>query len=128
MCLNNTDNGQSLTILVNTKYSRITVHKSTLIALGLPIFIQLGYNSSKRSLMLFGASKPAQNTIRVVLKHNSFCYIHSRSFIKGLMSVSKAIKEDGTYLLKGEMDKKLSAAYFSLDNAERVIESTDRGN
>ena len=128
MCLNNTDNGQNLTILVNTKYSRITVHKSTLIALGLPAFIQLGYNSSKRRLMLFGASKPAQNTIRVVLKHNSFCYIHSRSFMEGLMSVSKTIKEDGTYLLKGEMDKKLSAAYFSLDNAEKVIESTDRGN
>ena len=44
------------------------------------------------------------------------------------MSVSKKIKKEGTYLLKGEMDKHLSAAYFSLDNAERVLESTDRGN
>lgn len=128
MCLNDLDNGKTLTILINTKYSRITVHKSTLIALGLPAFIQLGYNSSKNRLMLFGAKNPSQNTIRVVLKQNSFCYIHSRSFVMGLMSVSKALKEDETYLLKGEMDKQLTAAYFSLENAERVIESTDRGN
>lgn len=128
MCLNNTDSSHSLTILVNTKYSRITVHKITLNALGNPAFIQLAYNSVKNRLMLFGVQKPAQNTIRVVLKHNSFCFIHSKSFMKGLMIVSKAIKEDGTYLLKGEKDKQLSAAYFSLDNAERVIESTDRGN
>lgn len=125
MSLNNSDNSHSLTILVNTKYSRITVHKITLNALGNPAFIQLGYNSVKNRLMLFGVQKPAQNTIRVVLKHNSFCFIHSKSFMKGLMIVSKAIKEDGTYLLKGEKDKQLSAAYFSLDNAEKVIESTD---
>lgn len=125
MCLNNSDNSHSLTILVNTKYSRITVHKITLNALGNPAFIQLGYNSVKNRLMLFGVQKPAQNTIRVVLKHNSFCFIHSKSFMKGLMIVSKAIKEDGTYLLKGEKDKQLSAAYFSLDNAEKVIEPTD---
>ena len=128
MCLNNSDNSHSLTILVNTKYSRITVHKVTLNALGNPAFIQLGYNSVKNRLMLFGAQKPAQNTIRVVLKQNSFCFIHSKSFMKGLMTVSKSIKEEGTYLLKGEKDKQLSAAYFSLDNAEKVIESTDRGN
>ena len=128
MGLNDSDNEKTLTILVNTKYSRITVHKSTLNALGLPAFIQLGYNSNKKRLMLFGANNQSQNTIRVVLKHNSFCYIHSRSFMAGLISVSKAIKKEGTYLLKGEMDKQLSAAYFSLDNAERVLESTDRGN
>ena len=128
MCLKNSDNSHSLTILVNTKYSRITVHKVTLNALGNPAFIQLGYNSVKNRLMLFGAQKPAQNTIRVVLKQNSFCFIHSKSFMKGLMIVSKAIKEEGTYLLKGEKDKQLSAAYFSLDNAKKVIESTDRGN
>ncbi|WP_143055543.1 hypothetical protein [Ruminococcus sp. YRD2003] len=126
--MNDSDNGNTLTILVNTKYSRITVHKSTLIALGLPSFIQLGYNASQRRLMLFGTHKPAQNTIRVVLKHNSFCYIHSRSFMTGLMSVSKTINKEGTYLLKGEMNRQLSAAYFSLDNAERVLESTNRGN
>ena len=128
MCLNDLDNGKTLTLLVNTKYSRITVHKSTLIALGLPAFIQLGYNANKRRLMLFGTHNPAQNTIRVVLKHNSFCYIHSRSFMTGLMKVSKAISKEGTYLLKGEMNNQLSAAYFSLDNAERVVEPTDRGN
>lgn len=93
MCLNDLDNGKTLTILINTKYSRITVHKSTLIALGLPAFIQLGYNSSKKRLMLFGTKNPSQNTIRVVLKQNSFCYIHSRSFMMGLMSVSKALKK-----------------------------------
>ncbi len=46
----------------------------------------------------------------------------------GLMSVSKTLKKDGTNLLKGEMNKQLSAAYFSLDKAERVLESSDRGN
>ena len=76
MGLNDSDNEKTLTILVNTKYSRITVHKSTLNALGLPAFIQLGYNSNKKRLMLFGANNQSQNTIRVVLKHNSFCYIH----------------------------------------------------
>ncbi len=128
MCLNNSDNSFSLTLLINTKYSRITVHKVTLNALGNPAFIQLGYNSAKNRLMLFGSQKPAQNTIRVVLKHNSFCLIHSKSFMKGLITVSKAIKEEGTYLLKGEKDKNLSAAYFSLDNAGKVIDSTSRGN
>ena len=54
MGLNDSDNEKTLTILVNTKYSRITVHKSTLNALGLPAFIQLAYNSSKKRLMLFG--------------------------------------------------------------------------
>lgn len=128
MCTNNSENEHILTILINTKYSRITVHKNTLDALGDPVFIQLAYNSKKRMLMLLSAAKPAQNTIRVIRKQHGFCLIHSKSFMFGLMSVSKAIKEQGTYLLKGKMDKQLSAAYFSLDNAERVIEPTDRGN
>lgn len=128
MCTNNSENAHILTILINTKYSRITVHKNTLDALGDPAFIQLAYNSKKRMLMLLSAAKQAQNTIRVIRKQHGFCLIHSKSFMFGLMSVSKAIKEQGTYLLKGKMDKQLSAAYFSLDNAERVIEPTDRGN
>ncbi|WP_295088806.1 hypothetical protein [Ruminococcus sp.] len=128
MCTNNSENEHILTILINTKYSRITVHKNTLDALGDPAFIQLAYNSKKRMLMLLSAAKQAQNTIRVIRKQHGFCLIHSKSFMFGLMSVSKAIKEQGTYLLKGKMDKQLSAAYFSLDNAERVIEPTDRGN
>ena len=128
MCVNSSDNENVLTILINTKYSRITVHKNTLNSLGDPEFIQLAYNSTKRRLMLFGTAKPAQNTIRVVLRQNGFCYIHSKSFMAGLMSVNEAIRAQGTYLLKGKMDKHLSAAYFSLDNAERVIEPADRGN
>lgn len=128
MCTNNSENEHILTILINTKYSRITVHKNTLDALGDPAFIQLAYNSKKRMLMLLSAAKQAQNTIRVIRKQHGFCLIHSKSFMFGLMSVSKAMKEQGTYLLKGKIDKQLSAAYFSLDNAERVIEPIDRGN
>ena len=128
MCTNNSENEHILTILINTKYSRITFHKNTLDALGDPAFIQLAYNSKKRMLMLLSAAKQAQNTIRVIRKQHGFCLIHSKSFMFGLMSVSKAMKEQGTYLLKGKIDKQLSAAYFSLDNAERVIEPIDRGN
>lgn len=128
MCINTSEDENVLTILINTKYSRITVHKNTLNALGNPAFIQLGYNSVKNRLILFGANEPAQNTIRVVLKHNSFCFIHSKSFMFGLMSVSEVMKTHGTFLLKGKPDKQMKAACFSLNNAERVTEHTDRGN
>ena len=127
MCLNNSDNDQNLTILVNTKYSRITIHKSTLKALREPAFIQLGYNAGKRRLMLFGVDTPSQNTIRIRLNKKGYCYIHSKSFMEGLMSVSDSMKEQGTYLLKGELDKQLTAAYFSLSEAEKCFDYADKG-
>ncbi len=128
MCLDNSEKESCLTVLVNTDYSRITIHKRTLKALEEPKFIQLGYNPDKRQLLLFRAEKPSQNTIRIRLSRKGACYIYSKSFIESLIIVSGAIKRNGTYLLKGEMNKQLAAAFFSLDKAEKVIESTDRGN
>lgn len=128
MSLNNSESEQELTILINTKYARITVHRKTLKALGEPAYIKLGYNFQDKILILFGADKPAQNTIRVALNKNGVCFIHSKSFMEGLITVSEAMNEQGTYLLKGETDKKLSAVSFSLANAEKCVESADRGS
>ena len=125
MCVDNSEKEGCLTVLVNTDYSRISIHKRTLKALGDPIFIQLGYNPDKRLLLLFRAEKPSQNTIRIRLCQNGSCYIYSKSFIEGLIIVSGAFKEAGTYLLKGKMHKHLAAAFFSLDKAEKANDSTD---
>ena len=119
---------QSLTILVNTRYARITIHKSTLKALKEPAFIQLGYNAIKGRLMLLGVDKPSQNTVRIRLNNKGYCYIHSKSFIERLLSVSDSVKEQGTYLLKGKLDKKLTAAYFSLSDAERCVDNAEKGD
>ena len=127
MCMLDPEEKQSLTILVNTRYSRITIHKSTLKALKEPAFIQLWYNAIKGRLMLFGVDKPSQNTVRIRLNKKGYCYIHSKSFMEGLMRVSNSMKQQGTYLLKGELDKQLTAAYFSLSEADRCIDYADKG-
>lgn len=119
---NSIDNVQGLTMLINTRYARISIHRQTLKALGDPTFINLGYHFHSKKLILFISGTDACKALRVTLNKDGACYIYSRNLIDGLRHVSSVLTEDGSFLLKGKMDHKASSVLFKLDEAQIVMQ------
>ena len=123
----NAEKEQKLSLLINTRYSRITIHRHTLLTLGDPSFVYWGYNFQTNSLILLGMGKNSQKALRVSLNKDGSCYIYSKSLIRGLQNVSGYLKEQGSFLLKGEKVQSLPVISFSLEKAQKVMEY-DRTN
>ncbi len=119
-------NGQKLTILINTKYARITIHRHTLKALGDPAYIHWGYHPQNKVLLLFGNGNGMSNVLKVYFTQKGTCYIHSKALIEGLHRASGAMPVQGSYLLLGKMDEKLSAISFPLERAKRLLHQPDK--
>lgn len=116
---------QELSLLINTKYARITIHRRTLKALGEPEFVHWGYDFRNKSLILFGKGTDAQKALRVSLNKEGACYMYSKSLITGLQNVSGFLKENGSFVLKGKLDMNISAVSFPLAKAQKVMEYDD---
>ena len=116
------ENVQGLTMLINTRYARISIHRQTLKALGDPAFINWGYHFQSKKLILFSSGTDACKALRVTLNKDGACYIYSRNLIDGLRHVSSVLTEDGSFLLKGEMDQKASSVSFKLEEAQIVMQ------
>ena len=118
----NAEKEQRLSLLINTRYSRITIHRHTLRALGEPAFVYWGYNFQTNSLILFGLGTDAQKALRVSLNKDGSCYMYSKSLITGLRSVGKYLIEDGSFYLKGEQERNMPVIAFPLEQAQKVME------
>ena len=117
-----TETERGLSLLINTRYSRITIHRHTLRAIGDPAFVHWGYNFQNKSLLLFGMGTDAQKALRVRLNQDGSCYMYSKSLIAGLRNVSGYLKEEGSFLLKGQQDHSHPVISFHLEKAQKVME------
>lgn len=119
------ENGHQLTILINTKYARITIHRHTLRSLGDPAYIHWGYHPHNKVLLLFGNGNGRRNALKVYFTKKGACYIHSKALIEGLRRTSGTMSVQGSYLLSGEMDARLSVISFPLEHAKRLLHHPD---
>lgn len=114
--------GQEYTIRIDTKYSRICIHRKTLNAIDNPRFIHLGYQSKTKELMILGTWVDDRKSIRVRYNSSGSFYINSKGLIEGIRSVSNILLDDASYLAAGKKADSLPAISFSLSEAVAVAE------
>lgn len=103
-----------LKLRIDAKYNRICIHRTTLQKLGQPDWVSLGIEPQHGRLMVASVGENSPGRLRVRYdEDNSFC-IHSKFLIESIRMVIPQIGTDGSYLLKGRMAKKQSAADFDL--------------
>ena len=56
-----------LTLRIDTKYNRISIHRKTIAAIGDPTFIHFGYEPKLKSLMILGTWVDDTGAVRVSL-------------------------------------------------------------
>ena len=108
----------NLTIRIDTKYSRICVHKNTLEAIGFPEFIRLGYEPNSKQIMVLGVGSDMYKAIRVCFTTGGSFYSHCRRLIRTLRLSSQVLEEEGSYVLNGVLRAEEPAAIFPLRGAQ----------
>ena len=118
-------NDGKLTIRIDTKYYRICVHKPTLIAIGDPEFVRLGYEPNSKQLMLLGVGSDMYKAIRVRFTTGGSFFIHCKGLIQALQHTGQIMKEEGSYILNGELMEQESAITFPMKTAELITADAD---
>ncbi|MBO5568864.1 MAG: hypothetical protein J6A79_08050 [Clostridia bacterium] len=108
------------TIRIDTKYYRICVHKITLSAIGDPEFVRLGYEPNSKQLMLLGVGSDMYKAIRVRFTTGGSFFIHCKGLIQALQRTGQIMKEEGSYLLNGDLMAEEPAITFPLKTAELI--------
>ena len=109
-----------LTLRIDTKYNRISIHRKTITAIGNPTFIHLGYEPELKSLMILGTWIDDTKAIKLIYDSSgSFC-IHSKKLIEGIRLVGNVLMHPGSFLLYGEKVKNVAAVSFCLKKADII--------
>lgn len=99
---------------IDAKYNRIYIHRATLQKLGQPNWVSLGIEPQHGRLLVAAVGENSLGRLRVRYdEDNSFC-IHSKFLIESIRMVIPQIGTDRSYLLKGKLAEKESAADFDL--------------
>lgn len=121
-----TDSIQTGTIMsIDPKKHRIRIYKSTLHALGDPMYIQLLVSTTRRIVAVKCVDKvmSGDQSYRVnseMLGPDNSCEIYSCSFIKELCSVVGGLEANGTYRILGKIIETQRMAVFAMDTIQRV--------
>lgn len=121
-----TDSIQTGTIMsIDPKKHRIRIYKSTLHALGDPMYIQLLVSTTRRIVAVKCVDKvmSGDQSYRVnseMLGPDNSCEIYSCSFIKELCSVVGGLESNGTYRMLGKIIETQRMAVFAMDTIQRV--------
>lgn len=121
-----TDSIQTGTIMsIDPKKHRIRIYKSTLHALGDPMYIQLLVSTTRRIVAVKCVDKvmSGDQSYRVnseMLGPDNSCEIYSCSFIKELCSVVGGLEGNGTYRMLGKIIETQRMAVFAMDTIQRV--------
>ena len=109
-----------LTLRIDTKYNRISIHRKTIAAIGDPTFIHFGYEPKLKSLMILGTWVDDTGAVRVSFDSSGSFYIHSKRFIEGIRQVGNVLTQPGSFLLYGEKVKSVPAVSFCLKKADII--------
>jgi hypothetical protein len=110
---------------IDPKKHRIRIYKSTLHALGDPMYIQLLVSTTRRIVAVKCVDKvmSGDQSYRVnseMLGPDNSCEIYSCSFIKELCSVVGGLEANGTYRMLGKIIETQRMAVFAMDTIQRV--------
>ena len=111
-----------LRIRIDMRYSRIHLHRNTLKAIRDPEYIQLGYDSRTKRLMIMGTWIEEQKAVHLHFTKQGSCYVHSKGMLQGIRRISGVLEGEGSYLLTGELLKGGPAVSFPLENARPMTE------
>lgn len=121
-----TDSVQTGTIMsIDPKKHRIRIYKSTLHALGDPMYIQLLVSTTRRIVAVKCVDKvmSGDQSYRVnseMLGPDNSCEIYSSSFIKELCGVVGGLEANATYRMLGKIIETQRMAVFAMDTIQRV--------
>ena len=114
---------QQVTIAVDLKKYRIRIHRSTLILLGTPKYVQFLVSPSAMMLAIQGTDKRTNYTHRVNLAalHPDNSYeIYSTSFVNKLCSLMEGLDSAYAYRLTGEIIAEENAGVFPLSSLHKI--------
>lgn len=117
------ENKITVSFAINMKKDRIRIHRTTLVKLGQPKFLQLLVNPTEKIVAIRGLDKRDKDTHIVnysFFKTDASFEIYSKQLVSTLMSLLPKLEKDCTYRLTGEVRPNEKIAFFSLDTMMRV--------
>lgn len=109
-------------IVIDSKNSRIRIHRSTLHLLGDPEYIQLLVNPERLTLAILPSQKlKTANAIRWdKIAESKSCELYSKILVRQLGSICPDWKADGKYRLYGACVPDELLIQFDMSSAEEV--------
>ena len=105
---------KELSLRIDTKNNRRSIHRYTLAQIGDPKFIHFGFHPETMSLIVLGTWADARRAIRVHFVKSGAFYVYSKPLFDGIRVVCPFYQEPGSYLLRGKRIKSIPAISFSL--------------
>ena len=105
---------KDLSLRIDFRNHRITIHKATLREIGNPAFIHLGVHPGTMNLVVLGTWVDERRAIRVRFTKAGTFYIHSKPLIEGIRSVAHFPEIKNSCLLKGKKIGSIPAISFIL--------------
>lgn len=106
-------------ICLDLKWSRLRIHRETLILLGKPKYIEILVSPKNKGVIIRVASD-GKNSHLVNPKQlkDKQCYeLHSREFFREIKKVTDMLDPSNSYRIKGSLNSEGNAAYFSIKDA-----------
>lgn len=109
-------------IVIDSKNSRIRIHRSTLHLLGDPECIQLLVNPGRLTLAILpGRKLKTANTVRWDrIAENRCCELYSKILVHQLCSICPGWKQDGRYRLYGVCVLNGTLIQFDMSSAQEM--------
>lgn len=105
---------KDLSLRIDFRSHRITIHKTTLREIGDPAFIHLGVHPGTMNLVVLGTWVDERRAIRVRFTKAGSFYIYSKPLIEGIQRVAHFPEIKTSCLLKGKKIGSIPAISFSL--------------
>ena len=90
-------------IRIDTKRNQLNIHRKAVSAIGNPPFIKFGYTARTKELAVAGVWVDDLKSIRVRYNAGGSFYVCSKGLIEGIRAAGNVLKEQGSYLLDGEV-------------------------
>ncbi len=106
-------------ICLDLKWSRLRIHRETLLLLGKPKYIEI-LVSPKNKGVIIRAATGGKNSHIVNSKQleDKQCYeLHSRDFFREIQKITNILDSSNSYRIKGGLNSEGTAACFSLNDA-----------
>ncbi len=107
---------------IDTRYSRICIHRQALKAIGDPPFLNFGYDPDTMRLMIIGSWIDDRKSVRVRHDNSGSVYVFSKPLLQGIRSVSHVLTGTASYLITGEIRETDRILIFPLKDAEKISE------
>lgn len=118
---------QIANLTLDMKRNRVRIYRSTLRALGNPMFIQFLINPEDLYIAVLGSEIPLSGGTANRVKISNECMnskfsveFYSAAFLEGLYSIFGVLDHRYNYGLTGEVDAVNRVAYFSLQTLKRI--------